>query len=85
MANLHSRVKTLEKQHGESVPFVVRVYYHDRELGYSEKAGGPYFDTFEALAEAQGWAIRESDVNIAVTYASQDAIFLPDNGREDIN
>lgn len=82
---IKTRLEKLEKQQGANTPFVVRVYYHDRELGYSEKAGGPYFETFEALAEAQGWAVRESDVNIAITYASQDAIYLPDNGREDIN
>lgn len=80
--SIKNRLQKLEKQQGESAPFVVRVYYHDSEKGYSEKAGGPYFETFEALAEAQGWVVRESDVNIAITYASQGAIYLPSNGRE---
>lgn len=79
--SIANRLKRLEKQQGESAPLVVRVYYHDREKGYSARAAGPYFGTFDELATAQGWAPRESDVNIAITYASQGAVYIPDNGR----
>lgn len=69
--NHKSRLAKLEKQRGESAPFVGRVYFHDREKGYAARAGGPHFETFAALAEAQGWATRESDLKIKITRASQ--------------
>jgi hypothetical protein len=80
--NIKSRLQKLEAKRGENAPFVVRVYYHDQEKGYSEKSGGPYFGTFDELATAQGWVTTESDVNIKVVYASQDKI--SDNGRGDV-
>lgn len=84
MSKLTARLQRLEEKHAPKPAAQVFVYYHDREKGYSEKWDGPYFETLEDLAAAQGWTPRESDTLLEVGYASQNParVFIPYNGRD---
>jgi hypothetical protein len=80
--NLRNRLAQLEKIHNPTPPAKVFVYFHDQEKGYAEKSTGPYYPTFDELAAVLGWKPSEHDALLAVKYASQTRVFIPDNGRE---
>jgi len=66
------RLKKLEEKTGPKLETVIRVYYHDKEKGYSAHTSDEYYPTFEAMAKAQGWEIDETDTVIEIQYASQE-------------